>query len=262
MSRATVWDDLNERLADSLGRPFTYQGHSTVSLHFDMRSIQSKMSLNDPDRLMLGYTRTMMASLLFKPAPEQIVLIGLGGGSLVKYCRRHLPMAQIVVAEINPHIIALRDAFQIPADDEQQQIHCCDGAAFVRARAAVPDLLLLDGFDAEGQAPSLCTQDFYDDCYSTLADDGVMVLNLYGADPLYRLYIDRVQQRFGDQVVVIRSEDCLNKIVFAGKGSGLRCTDAQLLFNARQLGQQHPLRLSYFAKQLILSRRESYLLAR
>jgi hypothetical protein len=46
-------------------------------------------------------------------------LIGLGGGSLVKYCYRNLPGTRIVVIEIDPEVIALRNANQ-PVHGEAQ----------------------------------------------------------------------------------------------------------------------------------------------
>ncbi len=44
------------------------------------------MSKNDPDKLELGYTRIMTRFLLLNSTPESIAMIGLGGGSLAKYC--------------------------------------------------------------------------------------------------------------------------------------------------------------------------------
>jgi spermidine synthase len=51
-------------------------------------------------------------------------MIGLGGGSLVKYCHHHLPGARVSVAEISPEVIALRDRFRIPPDDERLEVDC------------------------------------------------------------------------------------------------------------------------------------------
>lgn len=42
------------------------------------------------------------------------------------------------------------------------------------------DVLLVDGFDIDGQPPGLCSQRFYDDCYQALTASGVLVVNLCG----------------------------------------------------------------------------------
>ncbi len=55
-----------------------------------------------------------MGFLLFNPRPQHIGMIGLGGGSIQKYCHRYLPHTEISVAEINPDVITLRDCFRVP----------------------------------------------------------------------------------------------------------------------------------------------------
>lgn len=61
------------------GTPTVLETPLALSLHFDALATQSIMSRHDPDKLVLGYTRTMMAFLLLQPAPTRISMIGLGG---------------------------------------------------------------------------------------------------------------------------------------------------------------------------------------
>src|SRR5262249_39264489 len=152
--------------------------------------------------LVMPYTRTMMGFLLFKPQPERIVMIGLGGGSLAKYCHATIPTASVVVAEVNPDVVALRDLFHIPRDDERFRVVCEDGAAFVRGGFNSTDVLLVDGFDSNGQAAQLCTQHFYDDCYRSLTADGLLVVNLVIEDPFLERSVARIRRSFGSAVVV------------------------------------------------------------
>jgi hypothetical protein len=86
-----------ERVFDgTYDRPFIVDSGSRRYLHFDLDAVQSAMHLEYPDRLCLAYTRKMMAFLLFNHAPERILLLGLGGGSLAKFCYRRLPCSGIV----------------------------------------------------------------------------------------------------------------------------------------------------------------------
>src|SRR5687768_5676420 len=75
----------------TLGRPFIIDYGRTRNLFFSISAIQSSMRLDDPHALIAAYTRKMMAFLLFRPAPRHVLMIGLGGGSLAKFCYRHLP---------------------------------------------------------------------------------------------------------------------------------------------------------------------------
>jgi spermidine synthase len=82
-----LWVQLCEGRYD---KPFILDCGSRRFLHLDLNAIQSAMQINDPNRLSLAYTRKMMAFLLFKPAPARILLLGLGGGSLAKFCHQRL----------------------------------------------------------------------------------------------------------------------------------------------------------------------------
>jgi spermidine synthase len=187
-------------------------------LHFSAPEMQSRMNLLQPDALDLEYTRMMMAFLMFDSAPSHITMIGLGGGSLPKFCHRHLPATRIEVVEINPDVIALRDAFRVPRDDDRFRIIEDDGARFVAGRKDLASVLLVDGFDRQGVPAALSSQQFYDDCAGHLRDDGIMVVNLHLSDPRHGDYLDRIRHTFGSSVFEVLDDDLTNSLVFACKG--------------------------------------------
>lgn len=203
------------------GKPILHRKCDSLSLLFDVFSLQSEMSLDDPDTLVLGYTQAMMGFLLFHPEPAAIGMVGLGGGSLAKFCYRHLPRASIDVAEIEPQVIALREHFRIPPDDDRFRIHCMNGADFVREAHARFDVLLIDGFDRDGQPPQLCSRQFYGACRDALTADGIMAVNLLGDAADTATLIDRIDEAFDGAAAVVDAPDACNKIVFAGKGERL-----------------------------------------
>ena len=75
------------------GKPYLKERKGVLALHFDASSVQSEMSIDLPDELVFSYTKAMMSFLLFEPSPKRIAMIGLGGGSLAKYCYPYLPHA-------------------------------------------------------------------------------------------------------------------------------------------------------------------------
>ena len=221
------------------GKPIIYRKRNSLSLLFDVFALQSEMSLEDPDNLVLGYTQSMMGFLLFNPEPAAIGMIGLGGGSLAKFCYRHVPSASITVAEIDPHVIALREQFRIPADDARLLIHCMDGANLVQDVHNRFDVLLIDGFDRDGQPPQLCSQHFYEDCRRALAPNGIMVVNLLGDVTETAILIDRINNAFEGIIMVIDALDSLNKVAFACKGDALDLADQVLTTRVDKLGLLH-----------------------
>jgi spermidine synthase len=200
--------------------PFVVETLTSKALHFSHGAIQSRMRLDDPNALDLDYTRLMMGFLLFIPKPKHLVMIGLGGGSLPKFCHRHLPRSRIDVVEINPRVIALRDQFHIPSDSARFRVVQADGARFVREQASPVDVLIVDGFDDLGQPPQLASCRFYDDCRDSLAEDGVMVVNLHSEREYSLRCVQRIRRSFRGQLLLVDSVDDCNMIAFAFKSAG------------------------------------------
>ncbi len=216
-------------LADAASdRPYVYEREDCLSLHFGWGATQSQMQCSDPFKLALGYTRVMMGSLFFVPAPKTILMIGLGGGSLAKYCHKYLPDADITVIEINPEVIALRDTFLIPPDSDRFRVICADGAQFVRTCATPFDVLMVDGFVHDCVPDALCSQDFYDACRSALAPDGVMVVNLDSNAANCSSVVARIGLSFDEALLVIPVAGNCNQAIFASTPSTLHTSQAQL----------------------------------
>jgi spermidine synthase len=197
--------------------PFVVDEGEVRSLHFTLGEVQSSMRADRPDGLELDYTRTMMGFLLLNPRPAAIGMVGLGGGSLAKFCHRHLPAARVTAVENNPGVIALRERFGIPADDERFSVVADDGAAFMARCPGAFDVLLVDGFDASGQPPRLCTPAFYDSCLRALLPGGVLVVNLHADDPGHLPCMQRIARSFEGNAMQVMASEKGNCIVFAGR---------------------------------------------
>lgn len=234
-------------------KPYLSERDGILSLQFDEWSTQSEMSIEGPDELVIPYTRVIMSFLLLEPSPGHIAMIGLGGGSLAKYCYRYLPGTGITAVEINPAVIALRDEFAIPADDARFRVVLGDGAAWVAETASQPDVLIADGFDADGLPGQLSSQRFYDDCYTALADRGIMVANIWKDYPHYDEYLARINHSFSGNSLVVDSGDGYNHIILAVKNGAFPPSAAAIRHHANLLCQSHPLNFQAKANQLVRS---------
>jgi spermidine synthase len=209
----------DDRVVDSYGgesnTPFILDTEGMRHLYFDLRAVQSSMRLDEPNVLVTAYIRKMTAFLLFNRAPLHILMIGLGGGSLVKFCHRHLPNTRLTVVEIDPDIVALRESFCIPPDDERLQVIVGDGADFVRHGEWTADILLIDAFDRTGIAPSLASTDFYARVFRRLASNGVLVMNLAGERSRYVAHVEKLRESCPGPILLVPVEDDGNVLVFA-----------------------------------------------
>lgn len=207
----------NDTPPNNQSHPIVQENNERLVLRFDGMSVQSAMYKHAPDRLALSYTRLMMGFLLFHPAPRDILIIGLGGGSLSKYCYRHLPKSRITTVEVNEKVIALRQRFAIPPDDERFRIVQADGAQYIAGCSDSADVILLDGFDVDGLPAQLGSQRFYHQCHAALRNSGVLVANFLGSEWRSGTCIGRLGKAFNNRILRAEPERGLNLIAFALK---------------------------------------------
>ena len=241
---------LNRWREGTLGRPFVFDSGSMRHLFFNTLGTQSSMRLDEPDALVAAYTRKMMAFLLFMPEPRHVLMIGLGGGSLAKFCFRHLPQTRISVIEINADVIALREHFAIPPDDERFEVIHGDGAALLSSMPLTPDVILIDAFDEVGVAPSLASSDFYRHASQSLTAAGVLVMNLSGQKSRYPVHIENIRAAFGGAVRLVPVQADGNVLLFAFKWRGLAQLPDTLRKRATDLEQDLGLEFPLFLERL------------
>lgn len=231
---------------ESHGKPFAFDDGNMRSLHFDKRSMQSVMWIDAPDELAFGYTRCMMGFLLANPTPKHILMIGLGGGSLVKYCHKYFPKTRITVVEIDADVIALRDQFLIPPDDGRLEIIHMDAVKYLDQAVDEVDVILLDGFDADGLVTDLVTDEFYAACKNLLSQEGILVSNMWGESKDLAALISQMNAIFNSSVWWCRSIDSYNLISFAFKTENKEFNDqlqGELRDRAKLLDQYYRLEL-------------------
>ena len=213
-------------------------------LHLGSSTVQSAMRLSDPVELVLSYTRAMMGFLLFVPEPSRVAMIGLGGGSLPKFIRHHMPATSIAVVENNASVIsAARSQFEVPADDQNFSVVLGQGEQWIVEHATACDVLMVDGYDGRRQAGGLATEDFYAHARSALSRDGVLVVNLWSSDRDFDVYLQRIERVF-DSVVTIPAERRGNMAVLAFNRRPRELRWSKLKARAHELENRYGLRFN------------------
>lgn len=236
-------------MMECYGKPFLIQTGAMRQLHFSLGMIQSAMRIDDPFALEVAYTRKMMAFLLFAPTPEHILMVGLGGGSLAKFCYRHLPSTRLSVIEINPDVIALRDTFHIP-DNARLTIIQADAADYLPLHEGDTDVLLLDGFDATGVAPTFLKRDFYQAALRRLRPAGLLVANFAGPKAGWAPHFSLLNEVFDGRVQLKHVAGSDNYIAFAFTDDHYPPKWAELKPQAKSLANQIPLDFPVLLKRL------------
>ena len=228
-----------------------------ISLHFGSYPKQSSMSLKEPDKLVLEYVRAMASWQLFKPVLEEdVLLIGLGAGSIGKYLLRHFPACRLKAIEYRKSVVKIaRSHFGLPLDP-RLKIIIGDGGQYVcRAGDAQQErygLLIIDAFDHEGVAPSICSENFFQAAQSLLANDGILVANLWGGagNQQFQQLARWIGQCFNWHILFLPVPDRSNIIVLAFNGQSPKYSLAELRARANALEQRHQIEFPRFLKDL------------
>ncbi len=241
-------------LNGTYNKPFITEDGTTRELRFCWTYTQSRMRIDEPIALQMFYTRAMMSFLLFHTHPRSLLLLGLGGGSLAKYCHLHLPEARIVAVESNADVLALRSEFAVPSDDDRFHVVEADAGAFVAACRDRFDVVLMDAFDRRGLASGLGTREFYEELRARLRPDGILVANVAGMQAERCDHIESLNRVWGDNMLVLPAEEDHNDVVFAFHDPTFEPRWGWIQSQAESLRRRYGIELPAFARQLKRSR--------
>lgn len=186
--------------------------------------VQSRVSLTAPHTLVSSYARSMFASYLYQPHPRRVLIVGLGGGAMVRFLTHYEPQVQIDAVEIDPVVVRLADEYFGVRSGGNVRVQTADAITFIESTVDRYDVILMDAFlrpssdtDATGVPKGLKTQAFLGSVKRALAPGGVVAFNINDhasmADD-----IATVGAVFG-QVAVYRSPPSHNKVVIATEGA-------------------------------------------
>ncbi len=209
---------------DEMGLMEVVDDRQNRSLHFGTREKQSAMSLKSHHELVLSYTQTMMAGLLFVDRPRSILNVGLGGGSVPKFLLHHYPDCNIDVVEIREKVVDLAyDYFHLPRDP-RLIIYICDVKEYFHTtKANCYDIIVLDVFNKDGLSDSIKGFSIMNVCKSRLKENGVLIMNLWSEpDQLYKKMVYNISKCFKSQAMILPVVDRSNHIVIGINQPGRR----------------------------------------
>jgi spermidine synthase len=247
--------ELTRRLRDGeYGRPFVVDTGKVRRLHFSLAFLQSEMEIAEPDALQLAYTQQMMAFLLFTQRLRHVVVVGLGGGSLSKFCYRRLPNTRVTTIEIDGDVLAFGKLFALPADDERFHIVHADAADWFASSDDEADVVLIDGCDQVGVSPSLATETFYRDVAARLRPRGMLVMNLIGPAESADAHVRLAAGAFSGRLMLHKLKRGGNRLLFAFKDRRYAPDWIELEARAGKLQEKYGLDFPGFARKLRASR--------
>ncbi len=178
---------------------------------------QSVVKPGDPDHLELPYARFAFTGLALCEGPRRILVVGLGGGTLPGFLRKHYPDAAIDVVEIDPDVVDVAKMFFGFREDELMRVQVGDGRQFIEnIRQPSYDVIFLDAFGSHSLPPHLTTQEFLQAVRRALMPSGVAVGNIWkrSQNPLYDAMVRTYEEVF-DELFILNIAGDVNMILLA-----------------------------------------------
>jgi spermidine synthase len=211
--------------------------------------IESMLNLDRPHDLIVEYTRYMFLSYLFRPKQEKVLIVGLGGGSMVHFLKHYDPKVKVDVVEIDPQIVKIADKYFGVRSGGNVNILTQDAFDYIKKADAKYDVIYMDAFlkpsvdtDPTGVQLRLKTIKFYKDLQKRLTPGGMVVFNINPHSKVEK-DIKNIRDSFAQTYVYELPED--NGLVVVGSMSAKRRSWDELLTAARGLDRRFPASYSY-----------------
>jgi spermidine synthase len=192
----------------------------------DVDVVETLIDLRQPHLLQHAYSRAVMAGLLYRSEASSALLIGLGGGAIVRFLNHHFPGLRLDVVEIDPVVVRVARDYFGTSETPQTRIHVADGRDFLERSGARYDLILVDAHlhpdvqtDSTGHSLSLKSAPFYRSVRERMNPGGIVMFNMIsGRDSA--AYLDGIRIAFA-AIDVYRPAGTGNIIVFASAHGAL-----------------------------------------
>ncbi len=144
--------------------------------------VQSAMDPHDPDYMPYTYSQLMGTAVAAWPgsqndAPAEMLVVGLGGGTLPRHAVQRYPRLSMYVVELDPVVVKFAKAhFGI---GDRMQITVMDGRRFLETNTRRYDIIALDAFGPKYIPPSLMTREFLEVVRARLKPGGLLTVNTW-----------------------------------------------------------------------------------
>ncbi len=189
------------------------------SLRRDKKQNQSCKLLSNPDYLVFDYAKLAVAGFLAAEKPENILIIGLGGGTLVEAFHTLAPNAKITSVEIDASVIKVaKQFFDLPIAPWHSIVEK-DGRIFIKREILKNhkyDVIVLDAFNGDYIPEHLMTLEFFNEVKSILSENGIVISNTFSTSELYDYESTTYHQAFGD-FYQLKGRFSGNRVILVGK---------------------------------------------
>jgi len=201
--------------------------------------VQSAMALDEPARLVLPYTFSLLAPLLFRPEPGQTGVMGVGAGSLIRFFDVMLPSCTVRACDASePVVDVARQFFGLPPAGSRFELQVLDARTAIAGWREL-DLLFVDIFDEAGMPGWVGSEPFLCQCRQALGTGGVVAINLMPeSDSALAEFLATLRHAFSGRVLLGTLPQYRNVIALAFESAPGELSVRNLGIRAKRLDKR------------------------
>ena len=148
-------------------------------------SMETRMWIANPRRGHFEYTEYFQMPLLWSPEAKRVLIMGLGGGSVVRAYQNDYPKIHVDSVELDPVVAKVAKQFFHVKETAKHKIHFQDGRQFLRLNKQTKyDAIMMDAYTSNQFGTNipfhLATKEFFALAADDLTKDGTLVFNVIG----------------------------------------------------------------------------------
>ncbi len=206
-------------------------------------AVQSAIVKSSPEKLVMQNLQYLMGILLFIDDPQNILLLGVGAGSLVHFLRFHFPASHITGIDLDAQLLQLAQReLLLPAADKNLSYVSADARQYIKDCDAQYDLIVLDIFDGSQTPQWVFSLEFSRLLQRCLTSRGALACNLLiGSEHGFQQFYAQLRQLFRHQTLCLESEQYANILFYGLNFNTTTKSMGELLQMAQQAEQRFDL---------------------
>ncbi len=219
------------RIEEKHGIRYLYTGESAT---------QSAIQLNQPHKIILKNLEYALGCLMFIPPPENILILGVAGGSLIHFFRHYCPQAQITGIDIDGELLhTMQHDFLLPQADALLNYHIDDAQVWIKTDNTHYDLIIVDLFNENDMPTWVIEKTFIQNLKQRLTSQGCVTWNtLIESEEEFNHFYQHLRSVFQQRTLCLAAEDYENTIAYSFN-THLKHTDMSYLLQLAQYKKQN-----------------------
>lgn len=137
------------------------------------------ISIASPQQLTSPYLEVMTLAMIFSSTViHRMLLLGLAGGSMVRFLKHYFPDISLSVIESSAPMFDLCEKyFFLPEGNDHLRFYCADVDEMLRLKRRPKEIIFVDILPKN--QPALVTEIFFKHCHGRFQKDGILVSHVY-----------------------------------------------------------------------------------